>query len=94
MCLGCSKEPSHRDGSLEYPQHMFWLGNKKNNFQLHTLIWGPVGGLPLEHVDQSECTPGDRTHRTDCWLVELAPDNCPHLRVLPPETTSKLILYQ
>ena len=25
-----------------YPQHMFWLRNKKNNIQLHTLIWGPV----------------------------------------------------
>ena len=39
MCFGCSKEPSHpdRDGSFEYPQHMFWLRNKKNNFQLHTL---------------------------------------------------------
>ena len=42
MCFGCSKVPSHRDGSLEYPQHMFWLRNKKNNFQLCTLIWGPV----------------------------------------------------
>ena len=40
MCFGCSKEPSHRDGSFEYPQHMFWLRNKENNFQLHTLIWG------------------------------------------------------
>ena len=28
MCFGCSKEPSHRDGSYEYPQHMFWLRNK------------------------------------------------------------------
>ena len=36
----CSKEPSHLDGSFEYPQHMFWLRNKKNNFQLRTLIWG------------------------------------------------------
>ena len=35
------KEPSHRDISFEYPQHMFWLGNKKNNFQLRTLILGP-----------------------------------------------------
>ena len=26
MCFGCSKEPSHGDGSFEYPQHMFWLG--------------------------------------------------------------------
>ena len=42
MCFGCSKELSHRDGSFEYPQHMFWLTNKKNDFLLHTLIWGPV----------------------------------------------------
>ena len=47
MCFGCSKEPSHRDGtsqgdgSLEYPQHMFWLRNKKNNFLFRNLIWGP-----------------------------------------------------
>ena len=27
--------------SFEYPQHMFWLRNKKNNFLLHTLISGP-----------------------------------------------------
>ena len=41
MCFGCSKEPSHQDGCFEYPQHLFWLRNKKNNFQLRTLIWGP-----------------------------------------------------
>ena len=23
ICFGCSKEPFHRDGSFEYPQHMF-----------------------------------------------------------------------
>ena len=28
--------------SFEYPKHMFWLRNKKNKFQLHTLIFGPV----------------------------------------------------
>ena len=38
MCFGCSKV---RDSSFEYPQHMFWLRNKKYNFQVHTLIWGP-----------------------------------------------------
>ena len=27
-----SKETSHRDGSFEYPQHMFWLRNKKFTF--------------------------------------------------------------
>ena len=42
MCFGCSKEPSLRDGSFEYPQHMFWLRNMKNNFQLRTPIRGPV----------------------------------------------------
>ena len=41
MCFGCSKEPSHRDGSFEYPQYMFWLRNKKNNFQICTLICRP-----------------------------------------------------
>ena len=41
MCFGCSKEPSHGDGSFEYPQNMFWLRNKENNFQLHTLMWWP-----------------------------------------------------
>ena len=41
MFFGCSKELSHRDGSVEYPQHMFWLRNKRNNFLLRTLIWGP-----------------------------------------------------
>ena len=27
--------------TFEYPQLMFWLRNKKNNYQLHTLIWRP-----------------------------------------------------
>ena len=40
-CFGCSKEPSHRDGSFEYPQHMFWLRNKKSKFSLHLtkVLW-------------------------------------------------------
>ena len=41
MCFGGSKEPSHRDGSFEYPQYMFWFRNKKTNIQLSALIWGP-----------------------------------------------------
>ena len=39
MCFVSSKELSHRDGSFEHPQHMFWLRNQNNNFQLRTLIW-------------------------------------------------------
>ena len=34
ICFGCSKEPSHWDGSFEYPKHMFWLRNKKISFSL------------------------------------------------------------
>ena len=37
MCFGFSKEPSHWDGSFEYPQHMFWKINKKINLLLRTL---------------------------------------------------------
>ena len=36
LCFGCSKEPSHIDGSFEYSQRMFWLRNKKVFFG-HTL---------------------------------------------------------
>ena len=38
----CSKEPSHRDGSFEYPQHMFWMRNKENKFPIRALIWRPA----------------------------------------------------
>ena len=41
ISFGCSKEPSHRDCSFEYPQHMFWLRNKKIIFLLRTLIQMP-----------------------------------------------------
>ena len=41
LCFGWSKEPSHRDGSFEYPQHMFWFRNEKTNFLVRTLIWRP-----------------------------------------------------
>ena len=36
------KKLSHGDSSFEYPQHMFWLRNKKNNFQICTLILRPI----------------------------------------------------
>ena len=40
ICFGCSKEQSHWDGSLECPQHMFWLKIRKSFF-LYTLIKRP-----------------------------------------------------
>ena len=36
--FGYSKEPSHWKGSFEYPQHMFWLRNKKITFLLKSWI--------------------------------------------------------
>ena len=38
ICFWCSKEPSQRDGSFEYPQHMFWLKKKENDFFWYTLL--------------------------------------------------------
>ena len=53
MCFGCSKELSHRYGSFEYIQHMFWLRNKKNNVLLCTLIWGSAlrANMVTDHLD-------------------------------------------
>ena len=42
MCCGSSKEPSHLDGSFEYPQHMFWMINKDDSFPTRTLISRPA----------------------------------------------------
>ena len=39
VCFGCSKEPSYWDGSFEYPQHMFWLRNKKIIFLICNLYY-------------------------------------------------------
>ena len=55
MYFGCSKEPSHREGSFEYPQRMFWLRSRKNNFLLRTLIWGP---LTVSHSGLHVCLRG------------------------------------
>ena len=41
----CSKEPSHWDGSFEYPQHMFWMRFKKIIFSYALLCGG--GGVLL-----------------------------------------------
>ena len=46
ICFRCSKEPSHLDGSFEYPQHMFWLRNKKNNFWYALLTKGLQNSIP------------------------------------------------
>ena len=38
ICFGCSKEWSQCDGAFEYPQHMFWLKNKKVNFHMINVV--------------------------------------------------------
>ena len=51
ICFGYSKEPSHWNGSFEYPQHMFWFINKKKKIQLHSLISGLVGPTGVYLLD-------------------------------------------
>ena len=41
MCFECLKEPSHRGGSFEHPQHRLWLKNKKIIFSF-TLLSGDL----------------------------------------------------
>ena len=47
ICFGCSKEPSHWDGSFEHPEHMLWFRNMKNNFDLNTHSYQKVCALYL-----------------------------------------------
>ena len=41
ISFGCSKEPSHWDGSFEYPQHMFLLRNRNIIFGVFMLNLSP-----------------------------------------------------
>ena len=54
----CSKEPSHWDGSLEYPQHMFWLRNKNINVSLcYALLTRDLKGIRVWlHTFMFQCT--------------------------------------
>ena len=74
MCFGCSKEPSHRDGSFEYPQHMFLLRNKKNNFQLRTLICGLA--LTLMMFEHEADRPSDQHYPRDPASVNAMIQTC------------------
>ena len=40
--MGNNGSRSHRDGSFEYPQHMFWLRYKKIKFSFLALNLSPV----------------------------------------------------
>ena len=73
ICCGCSKEPSHRDGSFEHPQHMFWFRNKKNNFNYAFLsggltIWFYVfEEIGLDLILYSIITPFDTFEISCIW---------------------------
>ena len=50
ICFGCSKEPSHWDGSFDYTQHMFLSRNKKNIFFImHSYLktYYAIDNLPM-----------------------------------------------
>ena len=47
ICFEGSKDPSRWDGSFEYPQHIFWLRYKKNDFFIkHSYLWAWM----LKHI--------------------------------------------
>ena len=59
MCFECSKELSHWDSSLEYPQHMYWLRNKKKNSATHSYLetWYTRNTLMATLANSHDCTP-------------------------------------
>ena len=58
---GCSKEPSQRDGSFEYPQHKYWMRNKEINI--------PSWGLSGRVLDSRPRGRGFEPHRRHCVVV-------------------------
>ena len=60
VCFGCSKEPSHSDGSFEYPQNMFWLRKRKLLFWYALLTKGLIG---MHLVISELCYKGTRLQR-------------------------------
>ena len=50
--VGCSNKQSHCDGSFEYPQHMIWLENKNNKFQLRTLTLSFFCSVNITYKDK------------------------------------------
>ena len=79
-CFGCSKEQAHRDSYIEYPQHMFWLRNKKNKFSVtHSYLgacfankqFGSKSG-PTEHpIKPAQCAVSQNIH-----LKCIIPEQC------------------
>ena len=52
MCFGCSKEPSHSDGSFEYTQHMCSLENTK--ISIKCLYLNKLTGKTFQPTEQNE----------------------------------------
>ena len=76
MCYVCSKELSHEDGSFEYPQHKFWLRNKKINFQVYSYLepWTCIVTVRvlLYHVVRILTSPQGYRVRLTFFLLEPA----------------------
>ena len=50
--FGCSKEPSHKDGSFECLQHKFWLRQKKIFFR-YAIFFGGLFIYNIRHYKDS-----------------------------------------
>ena len=67
MCFEYPKEGYYRDGSFEYPQHMFWVRNKENNFLLSTVLTSrQLSYKTCGHV-YSSCVRSAMLHASETW---------------------------
>ena len=73
MCFGFSKEPFQWGGSFEYPQHMFWLKNKKIIFSYALLSGG------LQYLAERDAKPPTK-HCTSIMAVQNQKLKSIHLR--------------
>ena len=87
--FGCSKEPSHQNGSFEYQQHMFLLRNKKVNFLLSTLNLSPAPGRVAQSVT---CLATDASLTADSGVANSIPARSHTFMDIDHEIISMVIL--
>ena len=69
--FGCSKEPSHRDDSFEFSQHMFWLKNNENDFKYTLWSWHGFATSDLFLYTKYYCTVNPLYNDTVCSKLSL-----------------------
>ena len=70
---------------------MFWLRNKKNNFQLHTFIWRPVTG-----VSEMKATKSYEFHHSHVNVLLCTVYHCVSFKIMTfiENITGRYIIYR